>query len=111
MAASYKIKIAVATKHKNDTTALVDAQKIQEAAIIKKYDDAAKATEEASRAANIAKIDAYNVQLAELTDTEEQKLYDKYAKKFGSPHIIHVHAYEAGLAAIYLKEKYQNHYL
>ena len=79
LAASYKIKIAEATKHKNDTTALVDAQKIQEAAIIKKYDDAAKATEEASRAANIAKIDAYNVQLAELTDTEEQKLYDKYA--------------------------------
>jgi glycosyltransferase involved in cell wall biosynthesis len=39
------------------------------------------------------------------------KLYDKYAKKFGSPHIIHVHAYEAGLAAIYLKEKYQIPYL
>ena len=78
LAASYKIKIAEATKHKNDTTALVEAQKVQEAGIKKKYDDADKAAEAASRAANIAKIDAYNIQLAELTDTEEQKLYDKY---------------------------------
>jgi hypothetical protein len=38
-----------------------------------------------SHAANIAKIDAYNLELAALTDTEEQKLYDKYEadkKKF-----------------------------
>ena len=77
--AAYKKKIDEATKHKNDTTALVDAQGIQEEAIKKKYTDAAKATEEASRAANIAKIDAYNVELSALTDTEEQKLYDKYA--------------------------------
>jgi hypothetical protein len=76
--AAYAIKIAEATKYKNDTTALVEAQGIQEAAIIKKYDDAAKATEAASHAANIAKIDAYNLELAALTDTEEQKLYDKY---------------------------------
>jgi hypothetical protein len=33
----------------------------------------------ASHTANIAKIDAYNARLSELTDTEEQKLYDKYA--------------------------------
>ena len=78
LAAAYKIKIAEATKHKNDTTALLDAQGIQEAAIKKKYDDAAKAAEIASRAVNIAKIDAYNLELAALTDTEEQKLYDKY---------------------------------
>ena len=77
--AAYKIKIAEATKYNNDTTALVEAQGIQEAAIKKKYDDAAKAAEVASRAANIAKIDAYNLELAALTDTEEQKLYDKYA--------------------------------
>jgi hypothetical protein len=32
----------------------------------------------ASHTANIAKIDAYNAELAALTDTEEQKLYDKY---------------------------------
>jgi hypothetical protein len=31
-----------------------------------------------THAANIAKIDAYNLELAALTDTEEQKLYDKY---------------------------------
>jgi hypothetical protein len=82
LVASYKIKIAEATKHKNDITALVDAQKIQEAAITKKYDDEAKAKTAAnmaaSHAANIAKIDAYNAELAALTDTEEQKLYDKY---------------------------------
>ena len=78
LAAAYKKKIAEAVKHKNDTTALVEAQGIQEAAIIKKYDDAAKAAEAASHAANIAKIDAYNLELAALTDTEEQKLYDKY---------------------------------
>jgi hypothetical protein len=76
---AYAIKIAEATKYKNDTTALVEAQGVQEAAIKKKYDDAAKAAEVASRAANIAKIDAYNLELAALTDTEEQKLYDKYA--------------------------------
>jgi hypothetical protein len=76
--AAYKIKIAEATKYNNDTTALVEAQGIQEAAIKKKYDDAAKTAEVASRAANIAKIDAYNLELAALTDTEEQKLYDKY---------------------------------
>jgi hypothetical protein len=79
LAAAYKKKIDEAKKFKNDTTALVEAQGIQEAAINKKYDDAAKANEEASHAANIAKIDAYNAELAVLTDTEEQKLYDKYA--------------------------------
>lgn len=79
LAAAYKIKIATATKYKNDTTALIEAQGVQEAAIKKKYTDAAKATEDASHAANIAKIDAYNAELAALTDTEEQKLYDKMA--------------------------------
>ena len=81
--AAYAIKIAEAVKYKNDTTALLDAQKIQEAEINKKYDDEAKAKTAAamasSHAANIAKIDAYNARLSELTDTEEQKLYDKYA--------------------------------
>jgi hypothetical protein len=78
LAATYKIKIETATKYKNDTTALIEAQGIQEAEIKKKYTDAAKAVEEASHATNIAKIDAYNAELAALTDTEEQKLYDKY---------------------------------
>jgi len=44
--AAYAIKIAEANKYKNDTTALVDGQKIQEAAINKKYADAAKAIED-----------------------------------------------------------------
>ena len=78
LAAAYKKKIDEAKKYKNDTTALLEAQGVQEAAIKKKYTDAAKATEDASHAANIAKIDAYNAELAALTDTEEQKLYDKY---------------------------------
>ncbi len=43
---AYTIKIAEAKKFNNDTTALLDAQKIQEAAITKKYDDAAKAIED-----------------------------------------------------------------
>jgi len=90
LAAAYKIKVAEATKHKNDTTALIEAQEIQTKAIIKKYADeaAAKKVEDdaktaanmaSSHTANIAKIDAYNARLSELTDTEEQKLYDKYA--------------------------------
>ncbi len=37
LAAAYKKKIDEATKHKNDITALVDAQEIQTKAIIKKY--------------------------------------------------------------------------
>jgi hypothetical protein len=37
LAAAYAKKIAEAVKHKNDTTALVEAQKVQEAAINKKY--------------------------------------------------------------------------
>jgi hypothetical protein len=89
LAAAYKKKIDEATKHKNDITALVEAQEIQTKAIIKKYEDEATAKKveddakkaanmAASHAANIAKIDAYNAELAALTDTEEQKLYDKY---------------------------------
>jgi hypothetical protein len=89
LAAAYKKKIDEATKHKNDITALVEAQEIQTKAINKKYADeaAAKKVEDdaktaanmaSSHAANIAKIDAYNAELAALTDTEEQKLYDKY---------------------------------
>jgi len=44
--AAYAIKIAEANKYKNDTTALIDGQKIQEAAINKKYADAAKAIQD-----------------------------------------------------------------
>ena len=73
MAAGYAIKIATATKFKNDTTALIEAQKIQEAAIIKKYDDEAKA----KKAENDAKAAAFRLdeakslaeRLAKLDDT------------------------------------------
>ncbi len=73
LAAAYVIKIATATKFKNDTTALIEAQKIQEAAIIKKYDDEAKA----KKAENDAKAAAFRLdeakslaeRLAKLDDT------------------------------------------
>lgn len=73
LAAGYATKIATAIKYKNDTTALIEAQKIQEAAIIKKYDDEAKA----KKAENDAKADAYKLdeakslaeRLAKLDDT------------------------------------------
>jgi len=104
LVANYKIKIATAKKFKNDTTALVQAQRIQEAEINKKYDDEAKAKTAAamasSHAANIAIIDSYNAELAELTDTQEQKLYDKYEadkKKFA----------DNELALFNLKKKYE----
>jgi hypothetical protein len=69
LAAAYKKKIAEATKYKNDTTALVEAQKIQEAAIIKKYDDAANLK-------RIADEDAVflETQRLLLNDTEFKKL-------------------------------------
>ena len=50
LAAAYAVKIATATKYKNDTTALVEAQKIQEAAINKKYSDATQAIEDEKKA-------------------------------------------------------------
>jgi hypothetical protein len=73
LAAGYAIKIATATKFKNDTTALIEAQKIQEAAIIKKYDDEAKA----KKKENDAKAEAFRLdeakslaeRLAKLDDT------------------------------------------
>ena len=78
LAAAYKIKIDTAIKYKNDTTALLEVQKIQEKVINDKYEAETAAAMAASHASNIAKIDAYNAELAELTDTVEQKLYDKY---------------------------------
>jgi hypothetical protein len=50
LAAAYAVKIATATKYKNDTTALIDGQKIQEAEINKKYSGAAKAIEDEKKA-------------------------------------------------------------
>ena len=62
---------------------LFEEKKTEFTAKQKAIDKANIATEAAAMAAshtaNIAKIDAYNARLSELTDTEEQKLYDKYA--------------------------------
>jgi hypothetical protein len=69
LAAAYKIKIATAIKYKNDTTALIEAQKIQEAAIIKKYEDEATA----KKAENDAKAAAFRLD-------EAKSLADRLAK-------------------------------
>jgi hypothetical protein len=71
--AAYATKIATAIKYKNDTTALIEAQKIQEAAIIKKYEDeaAAKKAENDAKAAAFRLDEAKSLadRLAKLDDT------------------------------------------
>jgi hypothetical protein len=73
LAAGYATKIATAIKYKNDTTALIEAQKIQEAAIIKKYEDeaAAKKAENDAKAAAFRLDEAKSLadRLAKLDDT------------------------------------------
>jgi hypothetical protein len=71
--AAYAIKIATAIKYKNDTIALVEAQKVQEAAIIKKYEDEAKA----KKAENDAKADAYKLDAAKSLAERLAKLNDE----------------------------------
>jgi len=73
LAAAYATKIATAIKYKNDTTALIEAQKIQEAAIIKKYDDEAKA----KKAENDAKADAYKLDAVKSLADRLAKLDDE----------------------------------
>ena len=73
LAAGYATKIATAIKYKNDTTALIEAQKIQEAAIIKKYEDEAKA----KKAENDAKADAYKLDAAKSLNERLAKLNDE----------------------------------
>jgi len=72
LAAAYAIKIATAIKYKNDTTALIEAQKIQEAAIIKKYEDEAKA----KKAENDAKAAAFRLDQAKSLAERLAKLDD-----------------------------------
>jgi hypothetical protein len=76
LAAAYKKKIAEAVKYKNDTTALVEAQKIQEAEINKKYTDAANAKTAEDNKKRIADEDAVFLenQRLLLNDTEFKKL-------------------------------------
>jgi len=75
--AAYVIKIAEAVKYKNDTTALVDAQKIQETAIIAKYkaeDDAKKAEDEAKKKEANAKTIADAIAAEDARYLEIQRL-------------------------------------
>jgi hypothetical protein len=72
--ADYAIKIATAIKYKNDTIALVEAQKVQEAAIIKKYEDEAKA----KKAENDAKADAYKLDAAKSLAERLTKISGEY---------------------------------
>jgi hypothetical protein len=77
LAAAYKKKIDEATKHKNDITALVDAQKIQEAAITKKYADADKAIQDekdAKKKEADAKTIADTIALEDFKYNEIQRL-------------------------------------
>ena len=84
--AAYAIKIAEANKYKNDTTALVEAQKIQETAITAKYkaeDDAKKAEDNAKKKEANAKAitdaiafeDAKYLELVRLRDGQAE--FDK----------------------------------
>jgi hypothetical protein len=72
--ADYAIKIATAIKYKNDTTALIEAQKVQEAAIITKYDDEAKA----KKAVNAAKAAAFNEDFAKTLAERLAKISGEY---------------------------------
>jgi hypothetical protein len=73
---NYTIKIAEAKKFNNDTTALLQAQKIQEDAIIKKYADSAKATKDSDDLKRIAAEDEVFLETQKLllNDTEFKKL-------------------------------------
>jgi hypothetical protein len=77
LAAAYAVKIATATKYKNDTTALVEAQKIQETAIIAKYkaeDDAKKADDDAKKKEAAAKAITDAIALEDARYLEIQRL-------------------------------------
>ena len=75
--AAYAIKIAEAVKYKNDTTALLDAQKIQEKAITDKYkaeDDANKKAEDAAKKEANAKTIADTIAAEDARYLEIQRL-------------------------------------
>jgi hypothetical protein len=94
--AAYKKKIETAQKFNNDTTALIEAQKIQEAAIIKKYEDKLKAIEDDKKAKKkeadakalidaIALEDAKYLELVRLRDGQNEadklKLQQEFDEK------------------------------
>jgi len=75
--AAYAVKIAEAVKYKNDTTALVEAQKIQEKAITDKYkavDDAKKAEDDAKKKEANAKTIADTIAAEDARYLEIQRL-------------------------------------
>ena len=77
LAAAYAVKIATATKYKNDTTALLEAQKIQEKAITDKYkaeDDANKKAEDAAKKEANAKTIADTIAAEDARYLEIQRL-------------------------------------
>ena len=82
LAASYKIKIAEANKHKNDTTALVEAQRIQVFEINKKYTDQATANQLALDATNLANLQAFEAKQLEIKKEAKEKEVEaaEYAK-------------------------------
>ena len=94
--AAYKIKIETAKKFNNDSTALVEAQKIQEAEINKKYEDKLKAIEDDKKAKKkeadakalidaIALEDAKYLELVRLRDGQNEadklKLQQEFDEK------------------------------
>jgi glycosyltransferase involved in cell wall biosynthesis len=57
---------------------------------------------------NIPFISNFDIKIGKLIFP---KLFVKYITKYGQPQIIHLHAYEAGLATINIKEKYKIPYI
>jgi hypothetical protein len=111
LAAAYKKKIDEATKHKNDTTALVDAQKIQEAAITKKYADADKAIQDEKDAKKkeadaktiadtIALEDFKYNEIARLAAETETNAQQKILKDAEYKKLIEQQAFEAKTAKL-----------
>lgn len=116
LAAAYKIKIDTAIKYKNDTTALLEAQKIQEKVINDKYAADAKAKEDETKAKKkeadakaiidaIAFEDAKYLELVRLRDgqaeadkLQAQQEFDKKTEGLKSNDELYL---------LYLKE-YQN---
>ena len=107
--AAYAIKIAEAVKYKNSTTALVDAQKIQEAEINKKYTDAAKAIQDEKDAKKkeadakaitdtIAAEDFKFNELARLAAETETNAQQKILKDAEYKKLIEQQAFEAKTA-------------
>jgi hypothetical protein len=82
LVASYKKKIAEANKHKNDTTALLDAQAIQVFEINKKYTDQATANQLALDATNLANLQAFEAKQLEIKKEAKEKEVEaaEYAK-------------------------------